>query len=1142
MEKQLTVCFLDVAGMSCDGDTYKHSGLGGSESAYVYLSEEFTKLGWKITIYNKCENAGDYNGVTYFNLSQASQDTNIYDILIVSRSVLPFLRSEMWEEIRKKYGFDPAPFANIVKNAKYKILWLHDTFIKGDAHLEHAVLDGLLDEIFTLSDWHTHYITKAYHGEGTPRRFEQLKHKIFVTRNGIRNHINFVDIKKKNPNLYIYNASISKGLHEVIKIVWPEVRKLNPNAELICIGGYYILQKGYVDGWTTDWHKLYEDYNGKDGITLTGIIPQHEIARIYEKATYMLYPGCFPETFGISTLEAINYNVLPIVQRFGALEEIAPEECSYITEYGFNEVPGLNADQSKLFQLAHIMQQVQKAYNDPYLRQQKQYACDKFKPWIGWDKVALEWQEHIYNKLGLYMNPEKRLLAKEATYNYLRLFNRTNINQEAKIIERELVGEERPIVIISPFYNAEKYLANHINSVANQMYNNYIHIMINDLSTDNSLMVIHETVKQLPINIRGRFLVKTNAKKTYALGNQIETLENLANLLPEQYSHAIIVLLDGDDWLTNKPDIFTYLNYQYNKGIKFTYGSCHSIVDNINLYAQTYPPEIMIAKKYREYLFNWGMPYTHLRTFAYSLYNDENLCKDIHNDVFDAKEEPKYKAGGDNYLFYKIIERCNPEEIMAIGEIFVEYNDDNPLNDYKVNRQEQNNTAKNIRNSNIIAETKIIDKNVVNINDIAQVEILKDKIVNAVRAHNPEAVAIYKDIATKRIDVWDENPESIFITPRYEWIKNYLLTHYPNKNIHILDVGAWTGTFAQLIYDLGYKNITCLDIGENIVAKGKELRPYFRWAVGDIENFNFYDKYDIILMCEVAEHLVEPIKTIIKLRNTTLKPNGAILYSIPTESVVFGDKLHNRSSEHISKITYDELKELSTIINTIYSDNNDIANAYEWYIGAIMHTSDSIKDKILIAIPTMKYIESETFKSIYDLEKPKNTETVFQFFYGYDIAQVRNLIAHWATNNNFNFVFHVDSDIILPKDALVKLYNMHTDIVSGVYIQRKENKIIPEIYVPNAIGGMSNIEAARLTNKDINPFQITGCGFGCVLIDINVYKRIPYPQFEYHHAIKMEDTVSEDIDFCMKASNAGCQIWVEPSVKCIHIGNRYFNI
>lgn len=41
------------------------SGIGGSETAVMKLAEEWTMLGWEVTVYGDPEKAGDYNGVNY---------------------------------------------------------------------------------------------------------------------------------------------------------------------------------------------------------------------------------------------------------------------------------------------------------------------------------------------------------------------------------------------------------------------------------------------------------------------------------------------------------------------------------------------------------------------------------------------------------------------------------------------------------------------------------------------------------------------------------------------------------------------------------------------------------------------------------------------------------------------------------------------------------------------------------------------------------------------------------------------------------------------------------------------------------------------------------------------------------------------
>ena len=191
---------------------------------------------------------------------------------------------------------------------------------------------------------------------------------------------------------------------------------------------------------------------------------------------------------------------------------------------------------------------------------------------------------------------------------------------------------------------------------------------------------------------------------------------------------------------------------------------------------------------------------------------------------------------------------------------------------------------------------------------------------------------------------------------------------------------------------------------------------------------------------------------------------------------------------------------------------------------------------ILIAIPTNKYIEPETFKSVYDLEVPQGYRTDFQFFYGYQIDQIRNLIAEWA--KNYDYLFSVDSDIVLPKDTLFKMLNADKDIISGLYIQRKANQHILELYQDNPLGGVVNIPYQNIRHLGVIP--IAGCGFGCVLIKSEVFRAMEYPHFVYKSAIDHRETISEDIYFCNKARKLGFTMWADVSIQCDHIGSTRY--
>jgi FkbM family methyltransferase len=197
------------------------------------------------------------------------------------------------------------------------------------------------------------------------------------------------------------------------------------------------------------------------------------------------------------------------------------------------------------------------------------------------------------------------------------------------------------------------------------------------------------------------------------------------------------------------------------------------------------------------------------------------------------------------------------------------------------------------------------------------------------------------------------------------------------------------------------------------------------------------------------------------------------------------------------------------------------------------------KKRILIAIPTAKNIEPETYKSIYDLIVPEGYQTTFQYFYGYNIDQVRNLIADWVVKG-YDYLFSVDSDISFAPDTLVKLLAHDKDLVSGLYIQRKPGQHILELYENNNTGGVSNIPYGKIKGKGL--VEIASCGFGCVLVKSQVLKAVKYPQFKYHSAVDHRNTISEDVDFCRKVTNKGFRLWADTTIQCNHTGSFTFNV
>jgi glycosyltransferase involved in cell wall biosynthesis len=666
----IKIAFVDTLGLVYDGDTLNKKGLGGSESALIYMARELSKIGFDVKVFNNCDlddsKPGIYDGVEYIDNKKAETYTENFDIVIVSRTVLPFLSNSH-------------PF---ISKSKHRVLWLHDTFCQGDSHVEKLVKEGIINEIFTLSDFHTIYTTNSAHG---PRRnFEFLKPFIWQTRNGAFKYDIEVDLKKKTPLSFVYNASATKGLQPLLDKIWPIISEKYKNATLTVIGGYYRFREGAEKDAQ---EKLVEDYKNNQtnlrNVNFTGIITQKEIAEILAKSTFTIYPGEFPETFGISTLESLLYKTPIITCNFGALEETAIELASYKINYAIKPNSLFN-DINEKEQIDLFVNKVFEAIENPYLLQQKQNYCSIIEDISGWDTIALQWKQHFYNIFDLYLDYKENKKVKYINQRVCSVFNRRFTNPE-DIPYFKKSNKEIKINVIVPFRNAEKYIARCIASIAQQNYDNYQLTFIDDASTDSSYNVLKKCLEKYNYQ---KATVIQNKTRVGALANQINVLKELV----ASNSENINVLIDGDDCLPPNPDIFSYINDLYSENVDFTYGSCWSLADNIPLIAQEYPNDIIKSKRFREHLFNWYIPYTHLRTFTTNLFSkiDTEDLKDSNGNY--------YIEGGDAALFYALIEKA--ENIKCVKDIIYYYNDLNPLNDYKISTDKQKHNAKEIINKN----------------------------------------------------------------------------------------------------------------------------------------------------------------------------------------------------------------------------------------------------------------------------------------------------------------------------------------------------------------------------------------------------------------------------------------------------------
>jgi len=220
-------------------------------------------------------------------------------------------------------------------------------------------------------------------------------------------------------------------------------------------------------------------------------------------------------------------------------------------------------------------------------------------------------------------------------------------------------------VIITPFYNVEEWISLCVKSVKKQNYDNYVHYLIDDLSTDNTT----DKIEALSKDTDKIFLVK-NTEKKYALKNIHDTLQSI-----DIADNDIVVILDGDDWLASS-DVLERINKEYQEtNCIMTYGS---YVEYPSLergkFAKKIPNQIIEQRSYRRH--QWMS--SHLRTFRHKLW------KRIDRKDFINEETGNFvKAAWDLAFVFPMLEMAG-HRAHYIKDILYMYNRSNPLNEDKV--------------------------------------------------------------------------------------------------------------------------------------------------------------------------------------------------------------------------------------------------------------------------------------------------------------------------------------------------------------------------------------------------------------------------------------------------------------------------
>lgn len=204
--------------------------------------------------------------------------------------------------------------------------------------------------------------------------------------------------------------------------------------------------------------------------------------------------------------------------------------------------------------------------------------------------------------------------------------------------------------------------------------------------------------------------------------------------------------------------------------------------------------------------------------------------------------------------------------------------------------------------------------------------------------------------------------------------------------------------------------------------------------------------------------------------------------------------------------------------------------------------------KILLAVPTFETICTETYKSLWDMDKGGN-EVVLECVSGYDCATARNQIAKLAVDRGADYTFMVDSDVVVPRDALIHLLDGEYDVALGyccqrnnyagrttIYRLRRDDGTDYYDYEPDSAYTTSELHS--MAANGINKVRIHGGGMACALIKTDVFRTLDYPWF-YFVNYSNSSVLSEDLYFCELCKSKDIAISVDTRVGC---GHRFTHI
>ena len=121
----------------------------------------------------------------------------------------------------------------------------------------------------------------------------------------------------------------------------------------------------------------------------------------------------------------------------------------------------------------------------------------------------------------------------------------------------------------------------------------------------------------------------------------------------------------------------------------------------------------------------------------------------------------------------------------------------------------------------------------------------------------------------------------------------------------VLEIGPGTGFYTEILKSSGVKNYTGLDITDAAFNKLRKKHPAFKFIKRDVTKYSPPERYDLIVMIDVIEHIVEEEKLKKAMENIkkSLKPKGVFILA----------PVMQRSKKHLFYVRHWTVKDVEAL-------------------------------------------------------------------------------------------------------------------------------------------------------------------------------------------------------------------------------------